>query len=126
MYIKFNNSEDTYEITAYRKTRNFIMIKGKGLPDGNTSGFKIFNGAALTGDFPEYTKKYNVLTQTQEAAFFTSENGDIETEDNRVDKYLYEPAQEDIHEDVDPLTNEELTECVADLMYEVSMSQLGL
>lgn len=36
------------------------------------------------------------------------------------------PDLSDIPEQAEPLTNEELTEAVADLMYDVSAAQLGL
>ena len=52
--------------------------------------------------------------------------GAVETEDNPADVYAYTPKQEEIVEDVDPLSNEELTEAVADLMYDVSMMQIHL
>ncbi len=124
MHVKFNDSEERYNISKYRVTKDFVMIEGKGLPD-NTSGFGIYQGRNLISDFSDYTKKYNVLTQAEGVLFLT--NGEeVETEENCVEKYIRIPAAEDIHEDVDPLTNEELTECVADLMYEMSMSQLGL
>lgn len=124
MHLIFNDSEEIYSISKYRETADFVMVEGKGLPD-NTSGFRLYQGKNLISDFSDYTRKYNVLTQAEGVLFLTNRE-EVETEENRVEKYLRVPAAEDIHEDVDPLTNEELTECVADLMYEVSVGRLGL
>lgn len=126
MYIRFNDREEYYEISVYRQIGNFVMIRGKDLPTDNESGFKIFQGNKMIGDFSDYTKKYNVLTTAQDAIFLTDREDCVETEQDRVDKYLYVPAPENIKEDIDPLTNEELTECVADLMYEMSAATLGI
>ncbi len=102
------------------------MVRGENLPTDNASGFKLFQGKKMIEDFSGYKKKYNVLTKAQDVIFLTDREDSAETENDRVDKYMYVPATEDIHEDIDPLTNEELTECVADLMYEMSAATLGI
>ncbi len=126
MYIKFNDQEECYEISVCRQIGNFIMVRGENLPTDNASGFKLFQGKKMIEDFSGYKKKYNVLTKAQDVIFLTDREDSAETENDRVDKYMYVPATEDIHEDIDPLTNEELTECVADLMYEMSAATLGI
>lgn len=125
MQIKFNDSEQLYTITSFRQIGgNIIVMKGDDLPEENTSGFKVLEGDRVTADFSEYTTKYNVLTPAEGVLMLST--GAVETEDNPAGVYAYTPNTEEIVEEVDPLTNEELTEAVADLMYEVSMMQLGL
>ena len=123
MQIRFNDSEQIYDITAFRQIGDFIVLKGADLPE-NTSGFKVLEGDRVKADYSAFTTKYNVLTPVEGVLMLST--GEVETEDNPAGVYAYTPNPEEFVEDVDPLTNEELTEAVADLMYEVSMMQLGL
>ncbi len=125
MQIKFNDSDRIYNITTFRQIGgNIIILKGAELPEENTSGFKVIDGDRVIADYSAYTTKYNVSTQTEGMLMLST--GIVETEDKPAGIYAYTPKPEEIVEDVDPLTNEELTEAVADLMYEVSMMSLGL
>lgn len=72
----------------------------------------------------EYRTKYNVITQ--KAGVMALSKGMVETKENSAATLLYTPQEKEIVEDVEPLSNEELTEAVAELMYEVSTAQLGL
>lgn len=126
MKIKFNDSDQLYNITSFQKIGGDLAImKGTGLPAENTSGFQLVRGnGTVLEDCSGFTTKYNVLTPAEGMLMLST--GIVETEDNPAGIYTYTPKPEEIVEDVDPLTNEELTEAVADLMYEVSAMQLGL
>ncbi len=125
MQIKFNDSDQIYDITSFRQIGgDLIVMKGDNLPEENTSGFKLINGDRVTADYSEYTTKYNVLAPAEGVLMLST--GAVEKEDNPASVYAYTPKPEEIVEDVDPLSNKELTEAVADLMYDVSMMQLGL
>ena len=124
MKIQFNDHEQIYTITLFRKNANFIILKGDGIPAENTSGFKVLDSDRVKADYSSYTTKYNVITPAEGMLLLST--GIVETEDSPAGAYIYTPKPEEIKEDVDPLTNEELTECVADLMYESSLRQLGL
>lgn len=128
MQIKFNDSDKIYNITSFRQIGgNLIIMKGNNLPAENTSGFKrVQDDGTELKDYSEFTTKYNVLTPAEGMIMLSNSEEHIETEENPASQYSYTPSDEDIQEDVDPLNNEELTECVADLMYEVSMMSLGL
>lgn len=127
MEISFNDSEETYKISSYRiRNQNLIILKGENLPQGKTCGFKLIrDDGSVDTDYSDYTVKYNVFTEIENVLMFSNSEDNIETEDNPAGRYCHTPDPEDIREDVDPLTNEELTECVADLMYESSLRQLG-
>lgn len=127
MDIKFNDSGKAYKITSYRITnQNLAIVKGDNLPQGNNSGFQLLQDGRIIVDCSDYTVKYNVLTEIENVLMYSKSEDYIETEDNPAHRYCNTPKPEDFNEDVDPLTNEELTECVADLMYESSLRQLGI
>lgn len=128
MRLKFNDSEEAYEISSYRiMNQNLVILKGENLPQGKTSGFKLLRDDGMVDvDCSDFTTKYNVLTNFENVLMYSNNENIVETEDNPACQYCTSPRQEDIREDVDPLTNEELTACVAELMYESSLRQLGL
>lgn len=128
MKLKFNDTEEMYEITSYRIiNQNLAVLKGENLPQGKSCGFKLLrDDGSVSIDCSDYTVKFNVLTEIENVLMFSNSKDNIETEDNPAGRYCHTPKPEEIKEDVDPLTNEELTECVADLMYESSLRQLGL
>ncbi len=127
MEIKFKDSSKGYEITSYRiLNQSLTIVKGNDLPQGNHSGFQILQDGNIVADCSDYTVKYNVLTEMENVLMYSRSEDNIETKDNPARRYCGTPQPEDINEDIDPLTNEELTECVADLMYESSLRQLGL
>lgn len=124
MTIRFNDHEQVYEITSIRHKHGIVVLKGEGLPEENTSGFRLIDGNAVVEDYSEYRTKYNVITQ--KAGVMALSKGMVETKENSAATLLYTPQEKEIVEDVEPLSNEELTEAVAELMYEVSTAQLGL
>lgn len=124
MTIKFNDHEQIYEITSIRRRHGIVVIKGEGLPENNTSGFRLIDGDAVVEDYSEYRTKYNVITQKE--GVMALSKGMVETKENSAETLLYTPQEKEIAEDVEPLSAEELTEAVADIMYEISAAQLGL
>lgn len=124
MTIKFNDHERIYEITSIRHKHGIVVIKGEGLPEKNTSGFRLIDGDAVVEDYSEYRTKYNVITQKE--GVMALSKGMVETKENSAETLLYTPQEKEIAEDVEPLSAEELTEAVADIMYEISAAQLGL
>lgn len=124
MRIQFNDHDQIYIITSLRHRGDIVILKGKDIPVENTSGFKMLDSDCVVEDFSEYKTKYNVITQAEGVLMLST--GVVETEDNPAGVYAYTPKQEEIVEDVEPLSNEELTECVADLLEDVCMIRLGL
>jgi hypothetical protein len=82
-------------------------------------GFKICreNGAVVK-DGALFVYKWNIFTEFDDGIVLTSSKIDRETEPI--------PDAEAPQDVVDPLNNDDLTECVADLMYEVSCNELGI
>lgn len=124
MKIQFNDHDQIYTITSFRQRGEIVIIKGEDVPIENTSGFKLLDGDRVEEDYSEYKTKYNVITQADGVLMLST--GVVETADNPAGVYAYTPKQEEIVEDVGPLSNEELTACVADLLEEVCMMKLGL
>ena len=80
-------------------------------PAENLSGFILYGA-----DGNIY--RWDVVDQKENAIYYTNDPNYRQTEPW--------PDLSNIPEQAEPLTNEELTEAVADLMYEVSAAQLGL
>ena len=88
-------------------------------PEENVSGFAICDEAGNTiQDCPDFIYRWDVVDQKENAIYYTNDPNYRQTEPW--------PDLSNIPEQAEPLTNEELTEAVADLMYEVSAAQLGL
>ena len=115
--IRFNDLDEYISIKGYIKYDHIVTLHYDSLKE-NLSGFKIYNDKEdLIYDCSDFIYRYDVLE---------NENNEISYSDNpnivQTEKYV----RCTLIESVEPLNNEELTECVADLMYAVSMSQLGL
>ncbi len=118
MHIKviFADGEET-EIFGYSVSENLVSVRCDN-PRENLSGFSIYEGERLIFNASSFIYRWDVVDQKENAIYYT----------NDPDYRQTEPWAElcDIPEQAEPLTNEELTEVVADLMYEVSMARLGL
>lgn len=88
-------------------------------PEENLSGFIIYDGDGnILHDCSDFIYRWDVVDQKENAIYYTNDPDYRQTEPW--------PDLSNISEQAEPLSNEELTEAVADLMYEVSMVQLGL
>lgn len=114
--IKYNNREDFIEIEGYMCSDNLASISGKNIEE-NTSGYIIYNEQdEVVTDCSEYKYRWDVLENDPDRIFYTNIEGYVQTE----------PLPKDDSVIAESLNNEALTECVADLMYEVSLMQLGM
>lgn len=118
-YIKvvFADSDEAVEIRGYSITEKLVSIHYDN-PQENLSGFCIYEGENLVFDGADFTYRWDIVDQKPNEIYYTNDPDYRQTEPFR------DPG--DIPEQIEPLTNEELTEAVADLMCEVSMMQLGL
>lgn len=82
MKLKYNNSEQLYEIKAYQVSGNIVKIQGDSLPE-NDNGFIIIHSDNEIEDFSSYTTKYNVLTDIANGIMY-SDNGTVETDNNLI------------------------------------------
>lgn len=88
-------------------------------PSENLSGFIICDEAGNTiQNCSDFIYRWDVVDQKENVIYYTNDPNYRQTEPW--------PDLSDIPEQAEPLTNEELTEAVADLMYDVSAAQLGL
>lgn len=83
-------------------------------------GFSLYEDdeKTLIKDCNDQLYKWNIYTEYENGICLTNSLTDRECKPN--------PNAEPPQEIVDPLTNEELTECIADLIYDTSVMQLGL
>lgn len=87
-------------------------------PSENLSGFVICDEACcVIKDCSDFKYRWDVVDQKANAIYYTNDPNYRQTEPW--------PNLSDVHEQAEPLSNEELTEAVADIMYEVSAAQLG-
>ena len=120
MKLRFNDSNMLYNVYSYNIFEGRLLTIIGDFPE-NMSGLVIYdkNGMVIK-DCSTFTTKYNVHSQI--------DNGFILSNDGSTDSELIvnNDQKEKIMEHISPLSNEELTECVADLMYEMSLAQLGM
>lgn len=88
-------------------------------PAENQSGFTIYNEAGnVVAECLDFVYRWDVVDQKKGTIYYTNNKDYRQT--------APWPDISGIQEYMEPLSNEELTEAVADLMYEVSVVQLGL
>lgn len=119
--IRYKNKKRKIEIDGYSLRENVIGITYPGAEkEENLSGLELYapNGELLL-DCSDFKYRWNVLEDIPNKIYYTDKKENVQTQKIPVN-------HEEYVEEVEPLTNEELTEAVADLMYEVSMAQLGL
>lgn len=111
------NGQDTYiDIRGYMISNDLISLTYPNV-ETNTSGFIIYQDDEIIADCSEFKYRWDVLENNPNQIYYTNDP------DNVQEKAF---NHENMVEDIDPLNNEELTECVADLMYEMSLAQLGM
>lgn len=115
--IVFTDSDEVVEIRGYSITEKLVSIHYDN-PIENLSGFCIYDGGNLVFNGADFTHRWDVVDQKPDEIYYTNDPDYHQTEPF--------PDLSDIPEPAEPLTTEELTEAVADLMYEVSMMQLGI
>lgn len=117
MKVKFNSSENFIHVKRYTIGKNFVKLIDDKL-SWDLGGFKIYEDdeETIVRDCSDYNYKWNVYTEYSNGVVLTNSETDRE------------PPPKDLNpvEIVDPLSNEELTTCVADLMYETSLMKLGI
>ena len=115
--VIFADSDEAIEIRGYSITEKLVSIHYDN-PVENLSGFCIYEREDLVFDGSDFTYRWDILDQKPNEIYYTNDP------DYRQTKLF--PDLGDVQEPAEPLTNEELTEAVADLMYEMSLSQLGI
>lgn len=110
--------EETEEVEETKKPEEPVFEE----PEIETleyPGFRILrDDDTVLKDCENFIYKWNIYTDYEDGIVLTSSKTDRE-------RKPVENADEPV-EVVDPLNNDDLTECVADLMYELSCNELGL
>lgn len=124
MKLKFNDESIFHTLESYSWKPHVVTIKSSEITEVNLSGFNIYldDGQTIIEHCEDYTYFYSTQTPLDYCMSYTDIEGNEETESQVIDmSELPEPV-----EIVAPLSNQELTECVAELMYETSLIQLGM
>lgn len=106
------------DIHGYSISKRLVSLHYQN-PVENVSGFTICDEAGgVIKDCLDFKYRWDVVDHKENVIYYTNDPEYRQTE----------PLQDlgNIPEQTEPLSNEELTEAVADLIYEVSAAQLGL
>lgn len=116
-YIRYNNEDVSIRLGAFSVSSSIISLMYPNVRE-NLNGFVIYDEeGGVVADGSDFKYRWDVLEGDPDRIYYTNSPDNVQTK--KLD-------MEDQIEEVDPLTNEELTEAVADLMYEVSVAKLGL
>lgn len=116
--IIFKGSQDAIDIYGYFVSERLVSLHYKE-PKENLSGFYIVDkDGNMIFDASDFIYRFDVVDTKADEICYTNDPNYRQTEPW--------PNLDSIPEQAEPLSNEELTEAVADLMYEVSVTQLGL
>lgn len=115
--IKYSNSDKYIDISGYTEYGHIVTLYYE-TTEENLSGFMIYDDDGnIIKDCSDFTHRYDVLENESNEISYSNDENVVQTE---------KLVRGNAVESVNPMTNEELTECVADLMYEVSLAQLGM
>lgn len=119
MKVKFNSSNNFILVRTYMITENIIHLLDDNLV-WDLSGFVLYEDDEKTiiKDCSDFIYQWNVYTEYQKGVTLTNSKTEREGEPD--------PNEPSPVEDLDPLSNEELTSCVGDLMFEMSLMKMGL
>lgn len=119
MKIQYIKSKEIYDITSIKKINDNVVQVSGDIPI-QEYGFMLSEEGET---FDEDYSRYRTIYRKVEGGGQFSNNGNVYTGGDEPDPDRSFP--DEIPESY-ILSNEELTECVADLMYEVSCLKLGL
>lgn len=116
-YLKYKDKEEIIRLTGYSISYNVILLKHPNVEE-NLSGFLIYSqDGTLVKDCSDFIYRWDVLEDNNNKIYYTNSPDNVQTMKFNTD---------DQEEEVEPLNNRELTEAVADIIYELSVTQLGL
>ena len=116
--LKYKNEDKFIDISGYTISQNVVGLIYENCEE-NLSGFSIYTESEkLLCDCFEYRYRYDVLEDGKKAIYYSDRPDIVQTVKFNINNDTF-PA-------VDPLNAEELTECVAELIYETSLLSLGI
>lgn len=118
MKVKFNNSDAFVQLTSYGIRQHLVQLFAPNLV-WDLGGFMIYEDDEKTVVFDgtDYIYQWNVITEWENGVALTDSKTWRETPPDPNDVPI---------EVVDPLSIDELTDLVGELMFELSLIQLGL
>lgn len=107
-----------YDISGYSVSENLISLHYPEAAE-NFGGFSIINESGdIIKDCYDFVYRWDMVDRQEGVIWYTN--------DPEYRQTAPWPDLSGVPDQEEPLSNEELTEAVADLMYEVSALQLGL
>lgn len=115
--VKYNDLENAIELNGVSISSDIVSVSYPNITE-NLSGFVIYNpDGSVLKDCSDFKHRWDILEDNPLTIYYSISSDIVQTEKINTENFF---------EDVEPLSNEALTECVGDLMYEVSLMQLGL
>lgn len=116
--VRYNGADEVMELNGVGIQDHFVSLHGQDIAV-NLSGFVLYApDGTVFRDCSGFRYRYDILEDNPDAVYYTDREDMIQTEKWNVS------GGGQVEEE--PLTNEELTECVAELMYETSLMRLGI
>lgn len=116
--VKYNGNNELIVLNGYGIQEHIITLYYSDVTE-NLDGFILYDSEGnVFKDCSDYKYRYDILENDPKSILYTDLEGFVQTEklNNNYSNIVNE----------EPLTNQELTECLADLMYEMSLTQLGI
>lgn len=119
MKVKFENSDKFILLNSYLICSNLVALSYESIEE-NLEGFVLYDDdeSTIVKNCSDFIYRWDVYEQRQNQIYYTNNEGYRQREPHPNDPKPVEA--------VSPLTNEELTQCVADLMFETSLMKLGM
>lgn len=124
MKVKFKRIDDYIKLKGFVLYNDMVYMRGDGInPElimENPCGFILYKDDEKTviRDCSDYLYRWDIYNKEENQITLTNS----ETNQQRKPKENVEPSVEE----VGPLSNEELTECVAELLYKDSLRELEM
>lgn len=127
-YIKYKNADEIICLNGYSVSENMIKVIFTEPYPFKNCGFDLYDtNGSLVKDCSDFIYRWDILN----ADNTTQPNTIVFTDNMDLQQTMPFWAKEEIDKEVantpdEPLTNEELTEAIADLICEVSLMQLNI
>lgn len=116
MKVKFLNADSFIEVNGYMMEEHRITLVYEGNQE-NLGGFVLYDDdETIIRSCEDFVYRWDIHESDENSITYTNLEGCVQSE----------PVENNPIEYVHPLTVEELTPCVADLMFETSLMKLGM
>lgn len=117
MKVIFKNSDEPIELNGYSISEDIITLMYDN-PKENLSGFSLYenDGKTLVRNCDDFVYRWDTSYHVEGQITYTNSENNTQPDTDPDSTVEY----------ISPITNEELTSCVGDLLYETSLMKLGM